>query len=172
MQTRNSKGQFVKGFKPWNKGKKGIMPIPWNKGKKYPQVTGSKNPKWKGDKVGYSGIHKWVYNHFLKPNKCEHCGRNPGFSKNGTTLLQWANKSGKYLRKLSDWLCLCISCHALKDNYNQGEKHFHKLTEKQVLKIHKFYKTGKHSQRQLAKKFNVTHTTIGRIIRKQIWTHI
>ena len=25
---------FTKGFTPWNKGKKGVMPIPWNKGTK------------------------------------------------------------------------------------------------------------------------------------------
>jgi hypothetical protein len=29
--------------------------------------------------------------------------------------MQWANKSGKYLRKQDDWLSLCKKCHCRYD---------------------------------------------------------
>jgi len=33
------KTEFKKGLTPWNKGKKGVMPVPWNKGKKCFQTS-------------------------------------------------------------------------------------------------------------------------------------
>ena len=32
----------------------------WNKGIPNPAIRGENNPAWKGDKVGYSGLHKWI----------------------------------------------------------------------------------------------------------------
>ena len=75
------------------------------KGKRF----GKENPNWKGDKVGYSGLHKWVSRHFGKPKECEKCGRT------GHRIVQWANKTGKYLRERKDWFVLCASCHKLYD---------------------------------------------------------
>lgn len=67
---------------------------------------------WKGDKVQYRGLHNWIERKCGKPTKCEHCG------KDGLTghKIHWANKSGKYLRKLSDWLRLCAKCHKQYDH--------------------------------------------------------
>ena len=73
--------------------------------------SGMKHHNWKGDKVGYVGLHSWVVKHFGKPDTCEHCGT-AGLSGR---KINWANKSHKYLRDLSDWLRLCVSCHKKYD---------------------------------------------------------
>lgn len=66
-----------------------------------------KNPRWKGNEVSYKGLHKWIRDNKGRPKICEHCG-----SKH---QLNWANKSGKYLRDLNDWISLCILCHRKYD---------------------------------------------------------
>lgn len=73
---------------------------------------GEKSLNWKGDKVGYHGLHYWVRNVLGKPDKCQNCG------KGGLTgrKINWANKSGEYKREITDWIRLCISCHRLFDN--------------------------------------------------------
>lgn len=70
-----------------------------------------KNGRWKGDDVGYVGVHLWIDKHYKKLSKCEHCGKTPKRAIDGRNKIHWANKSGKYLRRRSDWLCLCINCH-------------------------------------------------------------
>lgn len=63
--------------------------------------------KWKGDKAGYRSKHIWVETRLGKPDKCDKCG------KTGLTgrQIHWSNKSGSYLRELSDWQRLCVKCH-------------------------------------------------------------
>lgn len=41
--------------------------------------------------------------------KCERCHRTD------KKKYEWANKSGRYLRDLTDWIRLCTSCHRLHD---------------------------------------------------------
>lgn len=54
-----------------------------------------------------------------------------------------------------------------------GEKNRQaKLTESKVIDIRKCYQTGKISQSQLAKKYNVYQSTIGSIVNRKTWTHI
>ena len=78
---------------------------------------GKDNVNWKGEEAGYVSKHTWVYNHFGKPDTCEYCGRNNLKGK----FINWANKSGKYLRKRDDWLRLCRKCHTSYDNIiNRG----------------------------------------------------
>lgn len=74
--------------------------------------VGKNHWNWKGDDVGYGGLHDWVEDQLGKPTKCEYCG------KDGLTgrKIGWANKSGEYLRDLSDWLRLCVSCHREYDH--------------------------------------------------------
>ncbi len=73
---------------------------------------GEKNGYWKGDAVGYSGLHRWVPKVLGKPDTCEACKK----SELSGRQIHWANKSQKYQRVVSDWLRLCASCHKRYDN--------------------------------------------------------
>ena len=72
---------------------------------------GSKNPAWKGINVGYMALHAYVRRRKSKPKLCESCGVRPA-----TDL---ANKTGKYLRDLTDWEYLCRKCHMDGDGRNE-----------------------------------------------------
>lgn len=67
---------------------------------------------WKGDSVGYSALHDWVERVKGKPSICVHCG------SRDKRVYHWANKSGKYMRRINDWIRLCVSCHR---NYDLGK---------------------------------------------------
>lgn len=64
---------------------------------------------WKGDNAGYTSLHMWIKSILGKPNYCEFC------KSTEKKRYEWANKSGKYNRDLSDWLRLCKSCHVKYD---------------------------------------------------------
>jgi hypothetical protein len=66
---------------------------------------GDRSRFWKGDMVGYHGVHIWMRKTFGKPSLCDHCGTTTAKKFN------WANISLKYRRLRSDWLRLCQSCH-------------------------------------------------------------
>lgn len=68
---------------------------------------GEKNPMWKGDDVGYEGVHWWVTRHKSRSEVCESCGLNKP--------LDLANISGQYKRDFDDWEWLCRSCHMVRD---------------------------------------------------------
>lgn len=70
---------------------------------------GEKNYKWKGNNVGYKGLHMWIREHKKKPKKCQFCNKE-------TAKLEVANRSGKYKRNLKDWIWLCRSCHLRFDD--------------------------------------------------------
>lgn len=101
--------KFVKGHKPWNTGLK-VRLSPKSEFKKGVMV-GEKHPGWKGDLVGYHGIHKWIGRKLGVPNKCENCGVTTA------KKFEWANLSGEYKRDLSDWKRLCTSCHQKHDGH-------------------------------------------------------
>jgi hypothetical protein len=69
-----------------------------------------KHSCWKGDDVGYQGLHTWVTKTYGKPPLCESCGSD--------YIVQWSNKSGNYIRKRDDWQRLCIKCHRKYDNFS------------------------------------------------------
>ena len=106
--------------------------IPWNKNltketdgrvkKLALQKVGDKNHMWKGDKVSYRSLHKWIKNHKPKPKFCENCGVKLPYDL--------ANISGKYKRDINDFEWLCRSCHMKKDgrmkNLLRNEKRKHK----------------------------------------------
>ena len=72
---------------------------------KSPSRKNEKNPSWKGEGVGYSGIHKWVTRNFGEPQKCEHCGTTT------KRKYEWASVGHKYVRAKSGWVRLCTPCH-------------------------------------------------------------
>ena len=76
--------------------------------------TDEKNPSWKGDEVGYYGLHTWVARKLGKPKKCNRCGTTKA------KRYEWANISREYKRDLSDWERLCASCHR-QDGFDSGE---------------------------------------------------
>ena len=65
----------------------------------YPHKKGQDHHFWKGDKIGYSGIHKWIKRVYGSPQRCDACGS----SDDPKTIYDWANISGKYIRDKSDW---------------------------------------------------------------------
>jgi len=82
------------------------------------------HPLWKGNNVGYFGLHQWVGRKLGRPTKCQHCGID---YKN--KRYYWANISREYKRDLSDWVRLCASCHKRYDmeyaesvRYNNNSK--------------------------------------------------
>ena len=66
-----------------------------------------KNPQWKGDDVGYDGLHAWVRRNKPKPEFCEKCGLKPPYDL--------ANISGEYKRDVKDFEWLCRKCHMKSD---------------------------------------------------------
>ena len=65
---------------------------------------------WMADRVSYRALHSWVERRLGKPKICSECGK-PG---NGHQI-HWANISGDYKRKLTDWVRLCAKCHKAYD---------------------------------------------------------
>jgi hypothetical protein len=116
-----NKAWFKKGHTPWSKGKNGLRISPSTEFKKGHVPFSKLNPEmmpreechhnWKGDDVGYCGLHNWVYNKLGRPNECEFCKK---IVKNPKAI-HWANKSGNYKREVTDWIRLCVSCHKKYD---------------------------------------------------------
>jgi len=75
---------------------------------------------WKGNDVGYSGVHAWIKNKFGFPNKCEICGTTTA------KIYHWANINHRYKRKAEDWKRMCVSCHAKYDYKFNNKKHYKK----------------------------------------------
>ena len=94
----------------------------WMLGRKFPEIVrmkikesfpkGENHFNWKGNKVSYRALHRWVHHWLGEPKKCEFCGR----IKDTPKSIHWANKSGRYLRDLTDWISLCVQCHKEYDS--------------------------------------------------------
>ena len=103
-------GGFTRGFTPWNKDTKGLMPIPWNKDLKG-VGTNNKNGMWKGDDASYYAKHIWLKTNFGKADECQNMD-----CKGRSKTYHWALKKGfKYEHKRENYLKLCVSCHQLYD---------------------------------------------------------
>lgn len=72
---------------------------------KRPDITGEKHHYWKGDKVSYRNLHRWVESKLGKAHLCENN------SSHKSTRYHWANISHEYKRDLADWKQLCPSCN-------------------------------------------------------------
>lgn len=132
------------------------------------------NPNWKGNEVGYTGLHNWIRDNKPKPNFCEHCNEYPPYDL--------ANISGEYKRDIKDFEWLCRKCHMLSDGrinnlkrtatYNFGSKNGQsKLTEEQVKEIKQLLLKGE-LQENIAKKFNVGRVAITAINIGKTWKQV
>lgn len=121
---RNAKGQFVKGY-----------------------MFGINNPKWKGDSVGYWGLHTWVQRKLGTACLCVKCG--------SKKTVQWANISGLYKRNTSDWKQMCAKCHKDYD-----------AKIKNIPLIRELYKDG-FTQIEIAKKFDIHQSSVSLIINRK-----
>lgn len=121
-------------------------------------LLNEKNPLWKGEHASYAAKHMWVYRRLGKAIVCEKCGETE-------RLVNWANKSGQYLRVENDWMQLCISCHRHYDGH-------HKFTRKKALEIRKEYNVGGISQQKLADKYGVSRCAVVNAIQGRIKAYV
>lgn len=134
---RNNKGQFVKGIRSNPKGEFKKGSVPWNTKDRVEvlcQLCGStykiipfrvgrskfcsascrsthnankyRNPDSfdRRDHNAYIKLHNWVNMTLGKAMFCEKC-------ENESSVYHWANKTGKYLKNVKDWISLCPRCH-------------------------------------------------------------
>ena len=73
-------------------------------------MWGKRGGRWKGDKVGYTALHEWLYRKLGQPKICENCHTKKA------KRYEWANISGEYKRDLDDYVRLCKSCHTKFDS--------------------------------------------------------
>jgi len=145
MQNRNNKGQFKKGHKTWNKGKKMSREFRANvskaqtgmkrplTSKRLKELKYYESPRYKGDDAGYSAYHKWLEKYYGKANKCEgkDCNKK-------SKMFHWALIKGKkHSHKRENYMMLCASCH---QKYDMTDEFREKISKH--FKI--YYKTHKH----------------------------
>ncbi len=72
------------------------------------KISGENNVTWKGDNVGYRGIHHWIIKIKgpAKNYKCIDCGKQ---------ARDWSNVDHSYKRILEDYQPRCVSCHRKYD---------------------------------------------------------
>lgn len=162
----------------------------------YKSITGINNKRWKGDNVGYVGLHTWVKNHKPRVELCQIC--------NIKKSEELANISQKYKRDINDFMWLCKKCHNAQDKRGERSrlakkkckfclkmfkpkrsKHLYcsnicsnttkctwrKLVDTDIIEIrlHKFSPEMCHS---FAKKHNVSYQCIKSISDRKSWRHI
>ena len=133
--NKNKKGihlspdsEFKKGMIPWNKGLKGVIKPnsgSFTKGEHRSidtefdskRTKNENNHNWKGDKVGYFGLHTWIQRNMGKAKICTNRENQflPFECSKKSNYYDWANRSRKYKRDKDDWLELCHSCHLKAD---------------------------------------------------------
>jgi hypothetical protein len=63
------------------------------------------NHKWKGEQVGYYGVHTYMRRRLGNAVSCVRC------DTLDSKRYVWHNISGKYKRDINDWESLCSKCH-------------------------------------------------------------
>ena len=149
-------------------------------------LKGEKNINWKGDNVGYDGIHSWLNRKHGKANFCENRNNQIlDFKCSGKSKVYfWAKKrEAKYTRNKNDYIKLCNYCHQKYDHIPEkpettlkkrlaklGEKNCNaKLSFLKAKQIRAEYKKYKITRIILAKKYNVNKSTIDRVLANKVW---
>lgn len=78
--------------------------------------TGTNHYMWKKEGLSYKHLHKYIRKTLGKPTICSSCKKSFPIR-----YIHWANKSGNYLKNLSDWINLCVKCHRRYD-LNKSKK--------------------------------------------------
>ncbi len=124
-KTDNKKGRIKGKYSNYISGHNKIKHLGITKEKIGLANNGIKNGMWKGNKVGYQGLHNWIRRYKPKPKLCEVCKKEKPY--------EIANISGKYKRDVNDFEWLCRKCHMIKDgrmiNLNKLNKDRKKLAE-------------------------------------------
>jgi hypothetical protein len=89
-----------------------------------------RNPYWKGDDIGYTGLHLWVRSRLQEPKLCHMCNKVPP--------LDLANITGIYNRELINWQYLCRSCHVHSDGRINNFNHRMNMDGRQCSKCKSF----------------------------------
>ena len=115
-----------------------------------PFTRGEQNHQWKGEKIGYSMLHRWLCGTYGNPPMCEKCGKKGAKTgKNQRWDIVWALKRGlSYKRDVKSFLGLCRSCHGKydiklltgldrtgKSPWNKGKKGAQEFTKERNAKI-------------------------------------
>ncbi|MEK6879365.1 MAG: hypothetical protein AABY22_07155 [Nanoarchaeota archaeon] len=79
---------------------------------------GENHYHWKGDKIGYEALHKWLRRIYGNANKCE----NPDCKSIVKTYEYALLKRKKYERKRENFWQLCRSCHRKYDYTEETRK--------------------------------------------------
>lgn len=80
------------------------------------QPKGEDSVHWKGNGIGYGGIHSWIGR---KHGKANSCSLQDETCKGG---FEWANISGAYNRNIDDFAQLCHSHHVRFDRRNYKDR--------------------------------------------------
>lgn len=125
----------MKGFIPWNKDTKGIMPIPWNKGIKWPEMSGENHPCWKGGTyekdrkidMGRKNYREWRKAVFQKDNcECIWCGSTENL--NADHIKPYALYP-ELRYEISNGRVLCETCHKTTNSYGSKMRFFRERLE-------------------------------------------
>ena len=110
-------------------------------------------------------IHRLVAEHFIPNplNKPEVNHRDGNKENNHFSNLEWVTpaENTQHAESLR-----------LRKHRKGSECHNAKLTEEQVLEIRNLYSSGKFTQEELAKRFNVYPTAIQKIVNRKNWKHL
>lgn len=88
-------------------------------------TRGEESPAWKGDDVGYRGMHHRLHNLRGTPTECGHCGSTE--ASGYEWALDWhrspavrveATNGRSYSTDLDDYVRLCVPCHRAFDRAN------------------------------------------------------
>lgn len=126
------------------------------------------------------GVRKWQRQHALN-TLVKWSQENEPWNKKLSSediryIKQQYNSYKKTATELAKELGVSVSCvcqHVdIKKKYRGSGNGQAKLRELQVLEIRELHATGKWSYVELGEKYNVSHQTISRIVKKQTWSHI
>ena len=87
----------------------------WRGKNRYTATKGHKHHNWKGDDVGYVGLHMWIRRNFPKPELCHLCREKQPQEVACITSI--------YNREFKNWAWFCRKCHYLYDNLERNLKH-------------------------------------------------